>query len=168
MKKYLPALVAGFGAGVLHVVPLTKALTCCLVVPLAAVAAIMLEQKAGKFFGEFPLKRGLILGLLTGVFAALFGSFFDIFITFITKTNDILLAINELNTLIETLPVADQVKEDTLNLMHSVAEQIRETGFSPLYAFGITFNNLIVDSIFGTIGGLIGTKVLNARNSKGQ
>ena len=42
----MPAIVAGFGAGVLHVVPLTKALTCCLVVPLAAVAAIMLEQKS--------------------------------------------------------------------------------------------------------------------------
>ena len=166
MKKYLPALVAGFGAGVLHVVPLTKALTCCLVVPLAAVAAIMLEQKANKIFGEFPLKRGLVLGLLTGIFAAVFGSFFDIFITFVTKNNDILLALNELNSLIETIPFPDQVKEETLSLMHSVAAEIRETGFSPLYAFAMIFNNLIVDSIFGTIGGLIGTKVLNARNSK--
>ena len=89
MKKYLPAIVAGFGAGVLHVVPLTKALTCCLVIPLAAVAAIMLEQKANRIIGEFPLKRGVILGVLTGLFAALFGSFFDIFITLITKNNDI-------------------------------------------------------------------------------
>lgn len=166
MKKYLPALVAGFGAGVLHVVPLTKALTCCLVVPLAAVAAIMLEQKANKIFGEFPLKRGLVLGLLTGIFAAVFGSFFDIFITFVTKNNDILLALNELNSLIETIPFPDQVKEETLSLMHTVAQEIRETGFSPLYAFAMIFNNLIVNSIFGTIGGLIGTKVLNARNSK--
>ena len=130
MKKYLPALVAGFGAGVLHVVPLTKALTCCLVVPLAAVTAIILEQKANKLIDEFPLKRGLVLGLLTGVFAALFGSFFDIFITLVTKNNDILLALNELNNLIETIPVPDQVKEETLSLMHSVAEEIRETGFS--------------------------------------
>lgn len=168
MKKYLPAIVAGFGAGVLHVVPLTKALTCCLVIPLAAVAAIMLEQKANRIVNEFPLKRGVILGLLTGLFAALFGSFFDVFITLITKNNDILLAFGELSNMIDSFPVPENVKEETLTLMKSVADQIRETGFSPLYASAIMFNNLIVDIIFGAIGGLIGTKILNARNSERQ
>ena len=166
MKKYLPAIVAGFGAGVLHVVPITKALTCCLVIPVAAIAAIMLEQKASRIIGEFPLKRGVILGLLTGLFAALFGSFFDIFITFITKNNDILLAFGELNEMIDNIPVPENVKEETLTLMKTVVDQIRETGFSSLYAFAILFNNLIVDLIFGAIGGLVGTKILNARNSE--
>ena len=166
MKKYLPAIVAGFGAGVLHVVPITKALTCCLVIPLAATAAIMLEQKANKIIGEFPLKRGVILGILTGLFAALFGSFFDIFITFITKNNDLLLAFNELNNVIDSIPVPENIKQETLTLMKSVADQIRQTGFSSLYAFAILFNNLVVDLIFGAIGGLVGTKILNARNSE--
>lgn len=166
MKKYLPAIVAGFGAGVLHVVPITKALTCCLVIPLAAAAAIMLEQKANRIIGEFPLKRGVILGILTGLFAALFGSFFDIFITFVTKSNDLLFAFNELNDLIESIPVPENVKQETLTLMKSVTDEIRETGFSSLYAFAILFNNLLVDLIFGAIGGLAGTKILNARNSE--
>ncbi len=166
MKKYLPAIVSGFGAGVLHVVPLTKALTCCLVVPLAAIVAIMLEQKANKVFGDFDLKRGAVLGLLTGIFAALFGSFFDIFITFVTKSNDILLAFNELTEVLDTIPVPNDIKKEALTLIQTVAESIRETGFSSLYSFSILFNNLLVDSIFGVIGGLVGTKILNARNSK--
>jgi hypothetical protein len=166
LKKYLPAIVSGFGAGVLHVVPLTKALTCCLVVPLAAVVAIMLEQKANGIIGNFDLKRGAILGLLTGVFAALFGSFFDIFITFVTKSNDIILAFNELTEVVDTIPVPNNIKEEALALMQSVVESIKATGFSGLYSFSIIFNNLLVDSIFGLIGGLVGTKVLNARNSR--
>jgi hypothetical protein len=165
LNKYFPALVAGFGAGVLHIVPLTKGLTCCLVVPIAAVIAIMLEQKANGNLKIIELKRGVILGLLTGVFAALFGSFFDIFITFITKNNDIILAYNEMNDILDTFPVPENVREEVINLMGSVVESIKETGFSSIYAISVTFNNLIVDSIFGIIGGLVGTKILNSRNS---
>jgi energy-converting hydrogenase Eha subunit A len=168
LKKYLPALVAGFSAGVLHVVPLTKSLTCCLIVPLAAVAAIMLEQKANAHIGDFDIKRGAFLGLLTGIFAALFGSFLDIFITFVTRNNEILGTFNELTEIVDSIPVPTEVKNETLELMHSVAESIRETGFSAIYAISVIFNNLIVNSIFGTIGGLVGTKVLNARNSKSE
>ncbi|MCB9259352.1 MAG: DUF4199 family protein [Ignavibacteriales bacterium] len=165
MKKYLPALVAGFGAGVLHVVPLTKSLTCCLVVPIAAFIAIMLDQRANNLTGEYELKKGAMLGLLTGIFAALFGSFFDLFITFVTKNNDIITAFNELNSVLDSFPVPNHIKEEVINLMQSVVESIKETGFSALYALSVIFNNFIVNSIFGVIGGIVGTKILNARNS---
>lgn len=165
MKKYLPALVAGFGAGVLHVVPIAKGLTCCLVVPIAAVIAIMLEQKANGNLRIIELKRGVILGVLTGLFAALFGSFFDILITLITKNNDIIIAFNEINDIFDTLPVPEYVKEEVINLMGSVVESIKKTGFSSIYALSVIFNNLIVDSIFGMIGGIVGTKIINAKNS---
>ena len=164
----MPAVVAGFGAGVLHVVPLTKALTCCLVVPLASVAAIILEQKSTNLSGDIELNRGIILGLLTGIFAALFGSFFDIFITFITRNNEIITAFSELTELVDTFPVSEEVKNESLKLMNSVAKSIKETGFSTIYSFTVIFNNLIVDSIFGVFGGIIGTKVVNARNAKGN
>ena len=164
----MPALVAGFGAGVLHVVPLTKALTCCLIVPLASFAAIMLEQKSSNITGNIDLNRGIVLGLLTGIFAALFGSFFDIFITFVTRNNDLLTAFGDLTEIVDTFPVPENVKRESLNLMNSVAQSIRETGFSAIYSFTVIFNNLIVDSIFGVIGGIIGTKVVNAKNVKGN
>jgi len=165
LKKYLPAIVAGFGAGVLHVVPIAKSLTCCLVVPLAAIAAIMLDQKANKSDDEISIKHGAMLGLMTGIIAALFGSFFDVFITFVTKSNDILSAFNELSQVIDSFPVPSDVKEEALQLMRSVANSISENGFSGLYTFSIIINNIIVDSIFGLIGGIVGTKILNAKNS---
>lgn len=160
----MPAIVAGFGAGVLHVVPLTKALTCCLVVPVAAIIALVLEQKSNRLKGNIEINRGMMLGLLTGIFAALFGSFFDIFITLITKNNDIIAAYREMSEIFDLFPVPQDVKEETMNLMRGVVESIKETGFSFIYSVTITINNLIVDSLFGFIGGIIGTKVLNARN----
>ena len=162
----MPAIVAGFGAGVLHVVPLTKALTCCLVVPIAAVIALILEQRANRLDGNIEINRGMFLGFLTGFIAALFGSFFDIFITLITKNNDIILAYHEMSDIFDSFPVPQDVKEETMNLMCGVVESIKETGFSFIYSITITINNILVDSVFGFIGGIIGTKVLNARNSE--
>ncbi|MBK8945666.1 MAG: DUF4199 family protein [Ignavibacteriae bacterium] len=165
MKKYLPALVAGFSAGVLHVVPIVKSLTCCLIIPIAAFFAITLAAKSENLTGNFNIKRGALLGFLTGLFAAFFGSFFDIFVTFLTRNNDILEAINELNVMVDNFPVAQEIKNEVINLMQEVAESIREKGFSALYTISVIFNNLIVDSIFGLIGGLVGTKYYNSKNS---
>lgn len=166
MKKYLPVLVTGFAAGVLHVVPLLKGLTCCLIVPVAAYFAVILEQKSKNLTGEFDLQKGAILGLLTGVVAAFFGSFFEIFVTFITKNNDIIASFNEIAQSVNSLPFSEDVKEEVLNMMKSVGDSIQETGFSPLYSISIFVNNLIVNPIFGLIGGLVGAKMLNSKNAR--
>ena len=100
MKKYLPALVTGFSAGVLHVVPIAKSLTCCLIVPIAAFISITLAAKSENILGNFSIKRGAYLGFLTGIFAAFFGSFFDIFI-------------NEQNTIINSTE-GETLKEDII------------------------------------------------------
>ena len=165
MKKYLPVLVTGFAAGVLHVVPIVKGLTCCLVVPVAAYFAIVLYQKSNNNFEQIDLKKGATLGILTGVIAAIFGSFFDIAITLITKNNDILNSFNQLTETIDMFPFPQETKDEVLNLMQTVVTSIRETGFSLLYSTSIFVNNLIVNPIFGLIGGLVGTKILNSKNS---
>ncbi|MEE9432134.1 MAG: DUF4199 family protein [Melioribacteraceae bacterium] len=166
MKKYFPVLVTGFAAGVLHIVPIFKSLTCCLIVPVAAYFAIVLYQKSNNNFEQIDLKKGATLGILTGVVAALFGSFFDIAITLVTKNNDILNSLNQLAETIDVFPFPQETKDEVLNLMQSVASSIKETGFSFLYSVSIFVNNLIVNPIFGLIGGLVGTKIINSRNSK--
>jgi hypothetical protein len=166
LKKYLPALVAGFAAGVLHIVPVAKAFTCCLIVPFAAYFSIVLDSRANNHSGFYELKKGAILGLMTGFFAAAFGSMFDIFITFITKNNEILTAFNEMTNFIDSIPVTQEIKDQVLTLIQNVSDSIREYGFSPLYAISIIFNNLIVDTIFGLIGGLVGTKFYNSKINK--
>jgi len=166
LKKYLPVLVTGFAAGVLHIVPIVKGLTCCLVVPVAAYFAIVLYQKSNNNFEQIELKKGATLGLLTGLVAAIFGSFFDIAITLITKNNDILNSFNQLTETIDMFPFPQETKDEVLNLIQAVATSIRETGFSLLYSASIFVNNMIVNPIFGLIGGLVGAKIINSKNSK--
>lgn len=164
MKKYLAAFVVGFGAGVLHVVPVAKSLTCCLIIPLASFIAILLDQRANKITGVFPTRRGVILGVLTGLYAAIFGTAFDSLITIITKTNDIVVSLPELLNMINQFPVNETIKEEVSSLFNTIAEQIKTTGFSALYTISIFVNNLIVDVLFGLIGGLIGVKIINSRS----
>ena len=164
MKKILPSLVTGFGAGVLHIVPIAKSFSCCLIVPLAAFLAVNLEKKSKKIIGVIDLKRGALIGFLTGVFAALFGSFFDIFITFITRNNDILLSITEIINMIDELPFPQEMKIQVIEMMQNIVSSIKSTGFSSLYASAILLNNFIVNPIFGLIGGIVGTKIINSRS----
>ncbi len=165
MKKYLPSFVCGFGAGVLQVVPVAKTFTCCLIVPAAAFLAIYLEKKASNDEAVIDLKKGAIIGLITGLFAAVFGSFFDLFITFITKNNDMVSAFTDFQNMILNFPLDENLKTEILDLMANVVDEIKTTGFSALYAFSVIINNIVINPIFGIVGGLIGVKVLESKNS---
>ncbi|MBU2491406.1 MAG: hypothetical protein KJ571_02200 [Bacteroidetes bacterium] len=167
MKKYLSSFVVGFGAGVLQVVPVAKSFACCIIIPLAAYFALMLDQKANKNINVImPVSRALIIGLLTGIYAALFGSFFDILITFITKNNDIIAVFPEFQKMITNFPISEGLQKEVLNLYSSVIDQIKDVGFSALYTLSILFNNLIINLIFGLIGGVVGVQIINSRIKK--
>jgi hypothetical protein len=45
-----------------------------------------------------------------------------------------------------------------------MATDIKQTGFSALYAVMITISNFFIHSIFGMLGGLLGMAVLNKSN----
>jgi len=66
-KKYLPALVAGFGAAVLSTVPGIKNFSCCLLVPGAAAISILLDKKISNSFQKINLGKGIGFGLLKGL-----------------------------------------------------------------------------------------------------
>lgn len=163
MKKYLSAFVCGFGAGVLQIVPVAKSFSCCLIIPVAAYLALVLERKSKKITGESSVKFGVIIGLLTGLYAAIFGSVFELLITFITKTNDLVAAYPELHKMIYDFPLSEDLKAHVTQLLSSVIDSITTTGFSWLYAFSLLFNNFLVNMIFGMIGGLIGVQIINSR-----
>lgn len=168
MKKYLPSLVCGFSAGVLQVVPLVKSFSCCLVIPLSAFIALILEQKSTNNFNIIPAKKAVMIGLFTGLFAAFFGSCFEILITFITKQNDIIITFPELQKMVQKFPVTEDIKKEVLYLFQSVRSDILATGFSWLYTFSLIINDFFVDILFGVTGGLIGSQIINNRinNSK--
>ena len=163
MRKNISAFVVGFGAGVIQVVPVAKSFSCCLIIPAAAVLALSLEQKSTGDYSPITFQRAAITGILTGLWAAIFGTFFDLFITFVTHTNDVVGAYGELQKTLSTFPLEKSVKMQVSALLNGVVQQIKETGFSLLYAFSALVNNLILDTIFAFIGGIIGMKILNSK-----
>ena len=163
MKKYLSAFVSGFGAGVLSIVPVAKTFTCCLIVPAAAYISLVLDQKATKDFSKISIKKGVIFGLLTGLYAALFGSSFDLIVTFITKNNDIVATFPELQKIITDFPISEQLQTEVLNLLGGVVEEIKSKGFSLIYSITILTNNLVLNSLFGMLGGVLSVQIINSR-----
>jgi hypothetical protein len=165
LKKYLPALVCGFGAGVMQIVPFVKGFSCCLVMPIAAFVALLLDQKATNNHQKILSKKAVLFGLFTGLFAALFGTVFELFITLVTKQNDIIATFSELQKMIEGFPIGNDMKSEVLRLFQGVREDILKYGFSFLYTFSILVNNLIINPIFGIAGGLIGAQIINSKSN---
>ncbi len=163
MKKYLSSFVCGFGAGVLQIVPVAKSLSCCLLLPAASFLAISLDRKANNLTGRIQIKKALMIGLMTGIYAAIFGSVLDLVITLITKNNDLIAAFPELQRMVNSFPLNESLKNEVLSLFQKVREEILAYGFSWLYTFSVLVNNFVVNTLFGSIGGLIGAQIINSR-----
>lgn len=163
MKKHLPAIVSGFGAGVLSIVPLAKGLTCCIIVPVAAYIALILDRKSTHDTGRISASRGFIIGVMTGVFAAVFGSAFDILITYITRSNDIVASFPEFQKMINDFPVSEAIRAEIIRMFQNLRNDIVTNGFSFLYTFSVLINNFVVNTLFGAIGGLAGAQIINNR-----
>jgi len=164
-KRIMPTLVCGFGAAVLTTIPGVKNFGCCLIVPLAAILALMLDIRVNKTMLPIDIKSVVFFGILTGVFAALFSTFFDVLITFITRTNDFVETLPQTEMMIRQYKLGGLLDE-TLTILHHMVNQIKTTGFSFFYTFGILSSNLVIDIIFGFLGGLLGMSILNKRSKR--
>jgi hypothetical protein len=164
MKKYLSPFICGFGAGVLQIVPVAKSFSCCFIIPLAAFISLVLEQRANNNFGKIEMRKALLFGALTGLYAAVFGSFLDVFITLITKNNDVIALFPELQKMVSSFPVNSDIQKEVLRLFEGVRNDILTNGFSPLYTLSVIINNFVVNTIFGLVGGLVGAQIINRRN----
>ena len=163
-NKFLPPLVCGFGAAVISTIPGVKSLGCCVVIPAAAWFAIVLDQRINKSVPPVETKEAIIFGLLTGLFAALFATFFDIIITLFTHTNDFVEGLPQTEAAMRNFNLGE-VWDQTYTLLKGMSAQIKANGFSVLYTVAILFSNLIIDSIFGIIGGLLGMVIQNKKTS---
>ena len=164
-KKYLSALVCGFGAAVLTTIPGIESVACCLLVPVASGFSIGLYKKSHPDILKIQTGTGVLLGLLTGVFAALFASAFEVILTFITKTNDLIVAMPQTEKLIRDMNLG-QAAEESLKVLRQMANEIQSKGFSLLYSVMITLANLITYTIFGMLGGVLGTAIINRRSNQ--
>ena len=55
--------------------------------------------------------------------------------------------------------------EEALGLLRKMVDEIQSTGFSFIYSLIIVLTNLITYTIFGMLGGVIGTVIINKRNT---
>jgi hypothetical protein len=162
-KKYLPALVCGFGVSVLTTIPGFESFACFLLVPIAAIISVRLYKKTNTELFQLRTGTGVMLGLLTGLFAAGFASIFEVVITYVTRTNDLVVGYPQAEQLIRDFDLGDAADE-SLELLKSMVLEIKKKGFSFLYTAIILFSNILSYSIFGMLGGVIGTALINKRN----
>jgi uncharacterized membrane protein (UPF0136 family) len=155
--------VCGFGAAVLTTIPGVQTIACCLLVPVASAISIFLYKKSQPELIKIQTGTGIFLGLLTAVFAALFASGFEIIITYITRTSDLVTSMPQAEKVVKDMNLGPAA-EESMEILKQMVSEIQSKGFSFLYAFLITTTNLITYSIFGMLGGLIGTAVINKRN----
>jgi hypothetical protein len=169
-NKYLPSLVTGFGAAVLISIPLVKHAGCCVIIPFAAVYALILDVKLNK--AELPIKgkEAVLFGLMTGLWAAVFSALFETIITLFAHSNDFVQELPGIeNVLRNQVPISFKpMMEQAIVIYRSMAMEIKTTGFSAIYTFAILFTNIIVDILFGILGGFIGMNYLNKRNKPQQ
>ena len=162
--KLLPPLVCGFGAAVLNTIPGVKSIGCCLVVPVAAWFSLILNEKINKVQPPVPLQDAFFFGFLAGLFAAIFSTGFDVLITLIMHTNDFVQTLPQTETVLKGWNIGELWKE-TSSLLHKMSSDIQTKGFSLLYTLASLFSNVIIDSIFGMVGGLIGMHIQNKRKN---
>jgi hypothetical protein len=162
INRYSPALVCGFGVGVLTTIPGIKNFSCCLIVPAAAVLSLFFYLKINSFYSRLLTKDALLFGLFTGISAAMFSTFFDVLITFIFKSNEIVSSLPQIEVMLNDLNLGDMTKQ-TMAMIKQMTIEIQATGFSTLYTIFLLLNNLIGDIIFGIIGGFAGMAILNKK-----
>ena len=135
-----------------------------MLVPIASIFTIGLYKKSSPGLLRIQTGTGVILGLLTGIFAALFASGFEIILTYITKSNDLIASMPQTEKLINGMNLGEAAKE-SIEILKAMSNEIQTTGFSLLYSILITLGNLITYTIFGMLGGAVGTAIINKRSS---
>jgi hypothetical protein len=154
--------VCGFAVGVLSIVPGLKNFTCCLLVPIAAGAALYFDQRInGRYV--IPSSQGAMFGVATGFAAALFNVFFDLIITYIFRTNEFIGLIPEVEKLYHSFQLPPDVYEQAVRILRGIETKIAATGFSLFYAIFLLINSMLSNIVFGLIGGLAWASYLNKR-----
>lgn len=166
LKKYLPTLVAGFAAAVLATVPGIKNFSCCLLVPGAAVFAVLLDKKITNSSEKVTIGKGLGFGFLTGVVATIFITLFEMLLTYFARTNDFIQSLPQSEIVMRQWNLGPLL-DDSLKLLKGIANEIEKTGFSFLYLILIFFSNFLINSLFGMIGGLLGMNLANRKLKEG-
>jgi len=161
-KKFLSALICGFGAAIPTAIQSMQGVACCLLVPFASGFAIFIYKKSQPDLLKINTGTGILIGVLTAIVAAFFASSFDVIITYITKSSEIISTLPQAEKLVKDMNLGTAADE-SLKILHKITDEIHTKGFSFYYTFLITITNFITYPISGIIGGIVGTAIINKR-----
>jgi len=155
-SKLMPALIGGGVMAVLSSVPIINMgnCLCCMWVLLGGALAVWFYQKDLPTGTPMTSGDGAIIGLLAGVFGALFG----------TLLNTFFMAVGNGMPMQEALENIRQYNSEIGPEVEDFLEGLAEGGaFSPVFILFGLMMSLIVDSIFGLLGGIIGVSIFKKK-----
>lgn len=143
-SKFMPALWGGVLIGVISGVPFLNFINCacCAGVIAGGILAVYIYRKDLSNDMLPTVSDGAVLGLIAGVIGAVIGSIFDL--AFGSMTFDFFEKIAEYSDNPELLDFLDQFGDKDFGVM------MMTVGF---------FMELVIDTIFGLVGGLIGVAI---------
>ena len=155
-SKLIPALIGGCVMGVLSTIPIINMgnCLCCMWILLGGAVGVYFYQRDFPPGSTFTSGDGAIVGLLSGIFGALFSTFLGYFF----------MAIGDFNPAKDILEGLLESRGDLSPEVEELLEDLQDSGFiSPFFVFIGFFFNLIIDALFGTIGGVIGAAIFGKR-----
>jgi hypothetical protein len=155
-SKLVPALIGGGTMGLLSTIPIINMgnCFCCMWILLGGAVGAYFYWRELPPGSDFNSGDGALVGLLSGIFGALFGTVLGYFF----------IAFWSFNPAREILESFLESSEDVPPEFEDFLEALQEGGTSSaFFAFIGLFFSLVIDSIFGTLGGIIGTALLKKR-----
>lgn len=155
-SKLNPALLGGALIAILSAVPVINFgnCFCCMWVVLGGILAAYLYQKGLPEGTSFPASDGAVVGLLAGIFGALFGTFLHFFFMAVIGTipaRDVFEAVME---------YSEEIPPEVAGFLEEI---FAEGVISPLLVFIHLFFSVLIDAVFGLVGGLIGASLFKRK-----
>ncbi len=157
-SKLIPALIGGSIMGVLSSVPIINLgnCFCCMWIILGGGVGAYFYWRELSHGTEFTAGEGALVGFLSGIFGALFGTLISYF--FIAATG--------LNWFQQIMNGFIETGEDIPPEFEDWLETFEEGGiYSSFFVFIDLFFRVVLDSIFGTLGGIIGAAIFRKRRN---
>jgi hypothetical protein len=155
-SKLIPSLIGGAVIGVLSTIPIISLgnCLCCMWVLLGGGLAVFLYQKDLPPDAEFPSGDAAIVGLLAGLFGALFGTFLTYFFMAIW-------GFEFQQGLIDwILESGEELTPEVEDFLYDLRDS---EGLNMMFVFIRLFGSLLINSIFGLLGGILGHAIFKKK-----
>ncbi len=155
-SKLKPALIGGGIMAVLSSLPIINMgnCLCCMWVLLGGAVGAYFYARELPDGTPITSGEGALVGLLSGIFGALFGTFLGYFF----------MAMGGVNPAREIIANVLENRSDISPEVEDILEALQDEGFvSPIFVFiGLIFS-AVINSIFGTVGGIISASIFRKK-----